>query len=505
MANRQVKNVVKRSFKQAKRNFKNDVPLKSKKEQRKLNAEKAKKERFVDGVAKPRGVLGNLVDDEEEITEQKKEAQVDTVKWFDTIPTYDGENDAASPTVAQIEVLYKKATKLYEEVAYGSTSASFEEEMLTKGTASDKIAALSLLIAQEPIHKLHLLEQLLALCQSHSNRVSELATQTAQDLFLNNLLPQQRILVAFRDNKLMGLIKGYKKGFVEKETLDKVLIAKYFEDQLKKKYKEFIAVLEEKTLNPIETIRIRGVRAIRDLIKGSVEERMHLLKLLIDKFNDKHKIQDGATVESKSSKIPTRVMHYLSTLVSAGASGVNNPHFVRGLDRKYIIREASNFLYSPDINVNVKIYYATFLNKIQLVDGPDQELAQMLIKAYMNVSEVQFKNKDMNANLLSAVLAGIYRAFRIAKLPAAAYQEHVEMMFKISRKSEFNKSVEAIRVLAIVSKESGDIKLITRFYTLLYDKLLDQGIRDSHKRQTFLITVLRSLIDDSNIDRIKCL
>ncbi|KAL0485848.1 CCAAT/enhancer-binding protein [Acrasis kona] len=499
-----MKHKTKRSFKAAKKAFHSAQPLPSRKEQRRLREQKNKNENIdKDGVRKPKGVLKHLVDDEEEIEQQKKSEEIESVKWYNTIPTFEGANDAASPTVAQVEELYKKAVQEYENRAYAeSTNMSFEEEMLTKGTASDKVAALSLLIAKDPLLKLHLLDQLLSLCKSHSNRVSELAAQTAQDLFMNNLLPKDRTLVAFRENKLMGLAKNLKKSTVDQETLLQVLITKYFEDQLKKKYKEFILIIQDKCENTIEAVRIRGVRTVRDLIKGSHEERSYLLKLLIDKFTDTTKLSDGTTVQAKESKVPTRVMHYLSTLVSLGASGTNNPHYVRDLDRKYVIREATNYLYKTDATVSDKIYCATFLNKIVLTEGVDQELAQIMIEAYMSVCEIQFKNKDIDANLVAAVLAGIYRAYRIAKLPSGAYKEHIDMLFKIGKHSEFNKSLEGLRVLNAIAKESSDMKLIAKYYNLLYKKLLDKGIRNSHKRQSFLILVVRSVVDDPDIDRV---
>jgi ribosome biogenesis protein MAK21 len=381
--------------------------------------------------------------------------------------------------------------------------------MLKKGTASDKIASLSLLIIENPTMRLPLLDQLLELCRSHSNRVSELATKTAQDLFINNLMPKHRILLHFRENHVTNAYKLLKKAKSEKanpeteEEAKQHLLYWYFEDQLKKKYKELIDILKEKSENTIETVCIRAVRSLRDLIKGCAEERNTLLKLLVDKFADTTKTATGAIAPQQNSKVPARVMHYLSTLLSPGASGTANPHFVKDLDRKVAVSEATNFLYRTDVDPNLKLYCATFLNRMELTDPVDQELAQMLIKAYLKVCEVQFTKKESNANLMGAVLAGIFRAYRIARLPSSAFAEHLDMLFKVARLSEFNKAIEAIRVISVIAGESSDTKLKSRFYALLYNKLLDEGIRTSHKRQAFLIMVLRAMLDDSNINRVK--
>lgn len=299
-----------------------------------------------------------------------------------------------------------------------------------------------MLIIENPTLRLPLLDQLLELCRSHSNRVSELATKTAQDLFINNLMPHHRALLSFRENPLANVNELLKKSQnQENETSAKeYLLYWYFEDQLKKKYKEMIDILKEKAENTIEAVRIRAVRAIRDLIKGCPEERNTLIKLLVDKFADTTKTATGATAPQQHSKVPTRVMHYLTTLVSPGPSGTANPHYVRDLDRHVVVREATNFLYRTDVDNTLKIYCATFLNRIELTDTVDQEVAQMLIKAYLKVCEVQFKKKESNVNLMAAVLAGMFRAYRISQLPSSALAGHIDMLFKISRQSEFNKS-----------------------------------------------------------------
>jgi hypothetical protein len=112
----------KRSFKAAKKAFHDkaaEKPKKKPEEQRK-------------GPKKPRGVLGYLVDDEEEIEKQKQsENQEPIKKWFDDVPVFEKIDHSRLP-VSQIEELYTTAMNEYQvrlEAFQNSTSNTFEAEV----------------------------------------------------------------------------------------------------------------------------------------------------------------------------------------------------------------------------------------------------------------------------------------------------------------------------------------------------------------------------------------
>jgi ribosome biogenesis protein MAK21 len=79
---------------------------------------------------------------------------------------------------------------------------------------------------------------------------------------------------------------------------------------------------------------------------------------------------------------------------------------------------------------------------------------------------------DVNEPIMGGILAGIFRIFKYSNLKSVHFKEHIELLFKISRISSFNVSIEAMRVIFIISSSSNDDEILkSRFYTLLYNKV----------------------------------
>lgn len=124
--------------------------------------------------------------------------------------------------------------------------------MLTKGTSSDRVAALTLVIQQNPKFRLKQLDMLLNHCSSHNNREAELAIEATKDLFFHDLLPY-RELNSFTQNNLGAIQKALdlKKKTVDDKKLsneerelvnvdtNKYLFFWYFEDALKTRFDIF--------------------------------------------------------------------------------------------------------------------------------------------------------------------------------------------------------------------------------------------------------------------------
>lgn len=118
----------KRSFKDAKKAYHEGISSKLRKK-KEVPAQKLEKQ-----VRKPKGVLGHLVDDEEEIEQQRQAQQQknQVKKWFDDVPAIDDKESPSQITVSQIEALYKVAVREYQSKLndyQNSHSRSFEEEV----------------------------------------------------------------------------------------------------------------------------------------------------------------------------------------------------------------------------------------------------------------------------------------------------------------------------------------------------------------------------------------
>ena len=69
--------------------------------------------------------------------------------------------------------------------------------MLQKGTHSDKISALSMLINKQPERCLGYLQQLIGLCRKHNRKQAEPAFLALKDLFAGNVLQDGVKLTSF--------------------------------------------------------------------------------------------------------------------------------------------------------------------------------------------------------------------------------------------------------------------------------------------------------------------
>ena len=73
-------------------------------------------------------------------------------------------------------------------------SRDFLSTVLKKGTVTDKVSALTLLIQESPVHNLEYLRQhLLHMAKKKSRREAILAIDCIKDLLLNNLLPERKL------------------------------------------------------------------------------------------------------------------------------------------------------------------------------------------------------------------------------------------------------------------------------------------------------------------------
>ena len=65
----------------------------------------------------------------------------------------------------------------------------YMKQVLKSGTMADKVAAMTLLVQESPVHRLSVLDNLMALALTKEQRTSRMAVESLKDLFVNHLLP----------------------------------------------------------------------------------------------------------------------------------------------------------------------------------------------------------------------------------------------------------------------------------------------------------------------------
>ena len=125
----------------------------------------------------------------------------DTVFTVETPPPQSDSKNAA--LVAKYrnlaDQIYRSEISLTDSEGKPSSDERWVENTMRKGTLKDRIAATSVLVSTDPVHKLSTLDSLLNMAgctdagQSNS-RVAQMAAEALEDLFLNTLLPPDRKL-----------------------------------------------------------------------------------------------------------------------------------------------------------------------------------------------------------------------------------------------------------------------------------------------------------------------
>jgi ribosome biogenesis protein MAK21 len=148
------------------------------------------------------------------------------------------------------KLLLQSESEIYLSSSHISSSdRQFLSTVMTSGTQSDKLSALTLSVSASPLHGQRQLDALLGMAGKKSRNEAVQAVAAIKDLLIGNLLPERK-LVYFGKNV------GVRVGSSEEE-----LMVWTFEDWLKGWYFKFLQVVE---------VSSRVVEADVDTFDGSV-------------------------------------------------------------------------------------------------------------------------------------------------------------------------------------------------------------------------------------------
>jgi ribosome biogenesis protein MAK21 len=183
--------------------------------------------------------------------------------------------------------IYRAEISLTSAEVKASSDERWVENTMRKGTLKDRIAATSVVVSTDPLHKLSTLDSLLTMAgcsdagQSNS-RVAQMASEALEDLFLNTLLPPDRKLWRL-DQRPLALYEESKK----KSLSPRVLLLWRFEEMVKDRYQLFLNSYLVKTLREgMELSKIFALRAAGTLLKSTPEGEAQLLGMMVNKLGD---------------------------------------------------------------------------------------------------------------------------------------------------------------------------------------------------------------------------
>lgn len=391
--------------------------------------------------------------------------------------------------VARFEA--KKSGKMSSDDKYLAT-------MIKSGTLSDRVASLTLTVQASPFHSLPRLGQLIAMANKKARRESIMAVESLKDLFINNLLPDDRKLRFFHQNPID-----------HPKATPNHLVIWFFEHCLKTAFAQLVGVLSSGMEDAVDNHKRACIRAANSLLTAKPEQESVLLAMLVNKLGDPDR------------KIAAYIHRMMQDLL--------REHPVM---KRVVVDEVERLLTRPKVSDRAKYNAVLFLNQIYLdASGDDAELAAHLITVYFGlfskevhgaeVAEAQkSKKKDkkkkknksaadaalqtaMDRKLLSALLLGVNRAFPYANATSADFQQEIDTLFKVAHKAHLTTSVQALMLLFQVMNSTNSVS--DRFYVALYDKLLDPRLRETTKHTPFLNLVFRAMKADVSPARISAM
>ena len=445
-----------------------------------------------------------------------------TVSKTGGAPVVTGANNIVSNWRQRADELWVNEMSLFMEI-YKSNQTSDDrwiEATMTKGTMKDKIAAMSILIANHPFHQLKILDNLLNLCSSTGNgnsRISQMAGEALTDLFINTLLPPNRNLIPLNQRPFHLYEQQNSVKTNNYKTLSpRVLLLWRYEELLKQKYMTFLNNCIASWLNDaLDQHKNFALKIAITLLSDRSEGEAILLGLIVNKIGD------------PSRKVAAAAGHQLRRLLETHP--VMTP---------IVAREVQQLAFRPHVSPRTLYNCIVFLNQLRLTDI-DKELPVSLVRTYFKLFEVAVasskdgehqsttkrtskeKNQkktsssstggtnsnmttEIKSRLLGALLTGVNRARPFLPKSDQKMEEYVDALYRISHKApSASASTQALMLLfhlAIGTAEATSVtpadtnhinnKSQDRFYRLLYSKLSDPSMYLGTKHVTMFFNLI---------------
>ncbi|XP_014829298.1 PREDICTED: CCAAT/enhancer-binding protein zeta isoform X2 [Poecilia mexicana] len=403
-------------------------------------------------------------------------------KWFELEYASEGSDtpqDAAvvSRYKALAQRLFESEVELYrtkKNLQRGANSA-WMKTVVSSGALADRMAAMTLLVQDAPVHMLEHVETLVSMVKRKgSRRMGLMALDTLRELLLSDLLPEHRKLRPFAQRPFDQLEE---RASGNRDARDRRLILWYFEHQLKQQVAEFVAALDEVGHDTVAATKAKALAAAHELLSGRPEQERALLVQVVNKLGD------------PDYKMAAKAAHLLETLLH------NHPNM-----KAVVCCEVERLMFRPNVGAKAQYYAVCFLSQVML-SHDEAPLAAKLIAVYFSFFGACVKKKDVESKMLSALLTGVNRAYPYADAGDEKVREQLDTLFRVVHLAKFNTAVQALMLLFQVLDAQQSVS--DRFYVALYRKLLDPGLAAAPRQSLFLNLLFKALKADVAPRRVK--
>jgi ribosome biogenesis protein MAK21 len=459
-------------------------------------------------------------------------------EWFD-VPDLEIDTTtpaSSSPSKDTVDKLHAYAKSLldtenlqFQKSQQSSSAQSFYNTVITSGTLSDKISALTLAVQESPLHNIKALETLIGLASKRSRSQAVDVLRALKDLFAQgSLLPQSRKLYAFQSQPVLPFLFSKNRTWVQGQKLPKPLTQQHlvvwaFESWLKEQYFEILKILEVWCNDEIEFSKARAVSYVYELLKERPEQESNLLRLLVNKLGDPVK-----KIASQASYLLMQLLIAHPAMKMVVVSAVEADFIFRpgqSLHGKYYavvtLNQTSFSVKEEDVAVKLlDIYFGLFTELLKTgkfakpvepatpadEDGHENKPRRRKMKKPPQVAPAQAQTEELREKLISAVLTGVNRAYPYTTSTDAsntAFSDHLDTLFKITHAANFNTSIQSLMLIQQISQASQHKASSDRFYRVLYESLLDYRLIIASKNQLYLNLLHRALKADLHVNRVK--
>lgn len=415
-------------------------------------------------------------------------------KWYDVAPewpapgeepeTADNKLFSLDEWVSVASDALQAASRAYERKA-GSSDEARRKALGREKTVTDKIAAVTLMVQESPVHRLDELHTLMGYAQKKGRRERGPAMDALKDLFLSDLLPDTRRLISIE-----------RRNYAVKRTqlTKRHLAYAKFESELRLVYRSFLELVDEIGKDSVVHFRMKSARISFDLLASKPENEQLLLSMLVNELG------------APDRKVASTASYYLVQLTTK-----HHPAM-----RLVVVQEVERLIYRPNISMRGRYYAVSFLNQIRFVSDQDVTLARRLVKIYMDLfsegvtEDRTAKHKDgaggskmQESRLMGALLSGVNRAFPYSKPETddTDYDAQLESLFKVAHAESLSSATKALSFLFQVAQSNEGVS--DRFYRALYSRIPDAGQAAESKQALFLNLVYRSMKVDVSAKRLK--
>ncbi|KAG8853044.1 hypothetical protein FRB96_008422 [Tulasnella sp. 330] len=453
-------------------------------------------------------------------------------------------------TLLKDEATFAESGSTNVPASMGSSDKAFLSRMISSGTSSDRLSALTLMAQSSPVHNQRALETLKGMAGKRGREESLKALRAIVDLWVGGMAPERK-LKYFVDQNLSHPAVG-----------DKHLLLWAFEDWLKKYFFSLLQILESFASNTLPYVRTQSLNLIYILLRDRPEQEQNLLRLLANKLGDTDK-----SVSAKASyfllqllqqhpQMKAVVIREVSALIlrpisSSGASSSSSSTIATLHARYYGILTFNQIVLTPQekdvAQLLTTLYFELFVmilgspitEEAEIGDADDEggdnkqgpgssdkkkksgrraplprdrrKLKERTERdgkkdggtrsAEVTVGDAGFGEvEDGHSKMIAGILTGLNRALPFARMEETIFERHIDTLFRITHSATFNVSIQALVLILQVSAARQSIS--DRFYRTLYESLLDPRLVMSSKQAMYLNLLFKATKLDNNHGRL---